>query len=103
MSPKKVRLVANLVRGMYVDEALDTLRYMPQRGARLIEKVIRSARSNAEERGELHPDDLIIRDLRVDDGPRRKRLKPRWRGTAHIIQRRLCHITVVLDEVPEEE
>ena len=97
MSPKKVRLVARAIKGMSVDDALDTLRFMPQRGARLIEKVISSARANAEERGELSPQDLFVREIRIDDGPRLKRLRPRWRGTAHIIQRRMCHITVVLD------
>ena len=103
MSPKKVRLVANVIRRMNVDDALDTLRFMPQRGARLIEKVLLSAKANAEEQGEIRPGNLYVRDIRVDDGPRMKRLRPRWRGTAHIILRRTCHISVVLDTLGERE
>ncbi|RMF99077.1 MAG: 50S ribosomal protein L22 [Planctomycetota bacterium] len=97
ISPQKARLVANLVRGKFADEALEILRFQPQRGARMLEKVIRSAMANAAEAGEMEPEGLYIRDVRVDEGPRFKRLRPRSRGMANIILKRMSHISVELE------
>jgi large subunit ribosomal protein L22 len=95
ISPSKVRPVARLIRGKTVGEALELLSVLPHRSARFLEKVLRSARANAEEQG--HPDtDLLIVRVRVDDGPRLKRIQPRARGMAFLILKRMSHITVEL-------
>lgn len=97
ISPRKVRLIADLVRGKFADEALEILRYQPQRGARLLEKVIRSAMANAEDRRAQNLGHLMLVDVRVDQGPMFRRLMPRARGMASIIKRRMSHIRVTLD------
>ncbi len=101
MSARKVRRVADLVRGRYADEALDILKYQPHRGARLLEKVIRSAVGNAanpeQNGGRSYPiDDLVLVDVRIDGGPMFKRIQPRARGMAFQIKKRMCHISVGL-------
>ncbi|MGA0040470.1 MAG: 50S ribosomal protein L22 [Pirellulales bacterium] len=99
ISPQKVRPLADLVRGKYADEALDILKFQSQRGARMLEKVIRSALGNAEHRQAVGVDDLIVVDARVDEGPMFKRIRPRARGMAFSIKRRMSHIKVSLDSV----
>ena len=69
ISARKVRPIADLIRGKHADEALDILKYMPQRGARLLEKVLKSALGNAEDRRATNIDNLIVIDARVDGGP----------------------------------
>ena len=103
MSARKVRPFATLIRGKSVDEALQLLRFAPNRGARLVEAVVKSAMGNAEERGARDPEDLIVTEARIDDGPMFKRIMPRARGTAYMILRRLCHIHVAIGEEPVEE
>ena len=102
MSARKVRPWADLIRGKSVDEALQALRFAPNRGARLVEKVLKSAMGNAEDRGARDPEDMIVSEARVDDGPMFKRIMPRSRGTANMILRRICHIHVGIEseEVP---
>ena len=102
MSAQKVRLVADLVRGMYADEALDTLKYQPQRGARMLEKVIKSAVGNAQDPDQnqgtsLRIEELVLTDVRIDAGPMFKRIQPRARGMAFVIRRRMSHIHVAVD------
>ena len=99
ISPQKVRPLADLVRGKYADEALDILKFQSQRGARMLEKVIRSALGNAEHQQTVGVDDLIVVDARVDEGPMFKRIRPRARGMAFSIKRRMSHIKVSLDSV----
>ncbi|TWT54448.1 50S ribosomal protein L22 [Rubripirellula amarantea] len=106
MSAQKVRLVADLVRGMYADEALDTLKFQPQRGARMLEKVIKSAIGNAtdpdQNNGRPHRvEELVLTDVRIDGGPMFKRIRPRARGTAFAIKKRSSHITVGLTPIDE--
>ena len=96
ISSRKVRPLLDLVRGKYADDALDTLKYMPHRGARMVEQVIRSAMANAEDQGVRNVGDLVIFDARGDGGPMFKRLMPRARGMAYMIRRRSAHITVGL-------
>jgi large subunit ribosomal protein L22 len=96
ISPRKARLLADLIRGKYADEALDILKYQPQRGARMIEKVLRSALSNAEDRREANLHNLCVVDVRVDAGPMFKRLRPKARGMSSIIKKRTSHIRVQL-------
>jgi large subunit ribosomal protein L22 len=108
ISPRKVRLIADMVRGKFVDEAMDILRYQPQRGARLIEKVIESARGNA-----LDPDQqkgktvnaamLVVEQAHVDGGPIMKRIQPRARGMAFQIKKRTSHIRIRLVDISRPE
>jgi large subunit ribosomal protein L22 len=97
ISATKVRPLADLIRGKRVDDALAILQYQPQRGARLLEKVVQSAKSNAEEQRAPNLAGLMIVDARVDGGPMFKRLRPRARGMAHVIKRRLAHISVAVE------
>lgn len=97
ISARKVRPIADLIRGKYADEALDILKYQPQRGARLLEKVLKSALGNAEDRHEKKVDDLVVVDARVDAGPMFKRIRPRARGMAFQIKKRTAHIRVAVE------
>ena len=97
ISPRKVRALADLVRGKFADEALDILRFQPHRGARMLEKVIKSALGNAEHQQAAGIDDLVVTDARIDPGPMFKRIRPRARGMAFGIKRRMSHIKVSLD------
>ena len=96
ISARKVRPLADMIRGMRTDDALHLLRYQPQRGARMLEKVIRSAMANAEERRAPNLNRLTIVDVRVDQGPMFRRLRPRARGMAAVIKKRMSHIRVAL-------
>ena len=97
ISPRKVRPLADLIRGKFADEALDILRYQPQRGARMLEKVIRSALANAEDRRAANLGELMIVEVQVDGGPMFKRMRPHARGMASIIKKRMSHIHVALE------
>ena len=106
ISPRKVRPLADMVRGRFADEALAILRYQPQRGARLLEKVIKSALGNAQDPDQnaghtVKLDELIVAEARVDGGPMFKRIRPRARGMAYLIRKRFAHIHVVLAELSE--
>ena len=103
MSARKVRPFAALIRGKSVDEALQLLRFKPNRGARLVEAVVKSAMGNAEDRGARDPEDLVVSESRIDDGPMFKRIMPRARGTAFMILRRMCHIHIAISEEVVEE
>jgi large subunit ribosomal protein L22 len=96
ISVRKLRPILDLVRGKYADDAMNTLKYMPHRGARMIEQVLKSAMANAEDRGVRNVGDLIVIDARGDGGPMFKRLMPRARGMAYMIRRRSAHITIGL-------
>ncbi len=98
-SAQKVRLLANMIRGKRADEALDVLRYQPQRGARMLEKVLRSALANAEEQRAADVANLVVVEARVDGGPMFKRIRPRARGMAFVIKKRTSHIHVSVDNV----
>ena len=97
ISPRKVRPLADLVRGKSADEALNLLRYQPQRGARLLEKVLRSAMANAEDRRAPILSRLRVVDVRVEQGPMSRRLHPRARGMAAVLKKRMSHIRVALE------
>jgi large subunit ribosomal protein L22 len=106
VSPRKVRPLADMVRGKFADEALDILRYQPQRGARLLEKVINSALGSAQDpdqtRGKsIDVDNLIVAEVRVDGGPMFKRIRPRARGMAFMIKKRMSHIHITLADIDE--
>ena len=101
ISPSKVRIVANLVRGKAVNEALAILRYTPKRASHLIKKVIESAAANAENNLEMNRDALVVSEIYVDQGSILKRYHPRQRGQAFPIQKNTSHITVVVREREE--
>lgn len=90
----KVRGFADLIRGKRAGDAVNLLRYEPNRGARMIEKVLKSAIANAEDRGARRAEDFIVTEARVDGGPMFKRVFPRGRGVAYLIRRRFAHIHV---------
>jgi large subunit ribosomal protein L22 len=98
-SVRKLRPILTLIRGKYADDAMNILKYMPNRGARMIEQVLKSAMANAEDRGERNVGDLIVADARGDGGPMFKRLMPRARGMAYLIRRRSAHITIGLADL----
>ena len=103
MSPRKIRPFAALIRNRPADEALELLRFLPNKSARLLEQVLKSALGNAEDRGARAIEDLLVVESRVDGGPMMKRIQPRARGTAYVIRKRLAHIHVKLSDLQEEE
>lgn len=96
VSPRKVRLVMDQVRGKRVEEAMNVLSFAPQKGAFLLKKVIKSAVANAEENTSLDVDSLYIKHVYADEGPVLKRFRPRAQGRATRIRKRTSHLTVVL-------
>jgi large subunit ribosomal protein L22 len=96
ISARKVRPIADLIRGKPADEALDTLRYLPNRGARMLEKVLKSALANAEDRRAANVAALRVVDAQVDGGPMFKRVRPRARGMAFMIKKRFSHISITV-------
>ncbi len=99
ISVRKLRPLLDLIRGKYADDAVDILKYMPHRGARMIEQVLKSAMANAEDKGIRNAGDLVVVDARGDGGPMFKRLMPRARGMAYLIRRRSAHIAIGLTDV----
>ena len=98
-SPTKVRPVANVLKLKPYSEAMAILENMPHKGARLLSKVMKSAASNALNRNKkLDEDMLFVKEIRIDEGPRLKRLWCRGRGRADMLLKRMCHITVIVDE-----
>ena len=100
MSPRKMRVVANLVRGKSVEEAVGMLDLMPKKAAQLISKAVKSAAANAEDQsgGDVSVDELRIATITVDGGPIQKRWMPRSMGRANRIQHRTSHLTVVVSD-----
>ena len=98
ISPQKVRMLTDAIRGKPVDKALNMLRFMPQKAAGIIEKVLRSAVANADQQPDIDIDSLIVGNLLVDCGPTLKRFRARTRGRGTRILKRSSHVTVVLTE-----
>jgi large subunit ribosomal protein L22 len=102
VSPQKARLVVDLIRGKNAGEALSILTYTKKRVTQAVEKVLRSAIANAEQKSEhLDVDQLVVSKAYVNEGPRSKRIRPAPMGRAFRYQRRMSHVTVVV-ESPEE-
>jgi len=98
-SPFKIRPVADLVRRRTYPDAISILENMPHKGAKLIRKTVKSAASNAlSDNKKLDEDMLYVREIYIDEGPRLKRVWFRGRGRADMQVKRMCHITVVIDE-----
>ncbi len=95
-SPRKVRLVADLVRGKKVNQALLELNFLPKRAGEVMSKLINSAAANAENNFKVSKDDLVIKEISVDQGLTLKRYRPRARGVAKRINKRTSNISVSL-------
>jgi len=96
ISATKVRPFADLVRGEKAEDAINILRYYPNRGARMLEKVLKSAIANAENARESNIPTLVVLEATVDEGPKFRRMRPRARGMAHIIEKKFSHINVTV-------
>ena len=99
VSPRKIRLVMDQVRGRKVEEALNILSFAPQKGARILKKLINSAVANAEQNSDVDVDSLYIKRLYADEGPTMKRWRPRAQGRATRINKRTSHLTIIVDEM----
>ncbi len=95
---QKARLVADVVRGKDVNEAIRSLTFMKQKGAGLIKKLIESAVANAEDKKVIDVDNLYVKKITVDMGPSLKRFRPRAQGRAFMVKKKLSHINVILEE-----
>ncbi|HOP47538.1 MAG TPA: 50S ribosomal protein L22 [Desulfobacteraceae bacterium] len=98
ISPRKVRLIMNELRGRKVEDAVNMLSFAPQKGAGMLKKLINSAASNAEQNSAIDVDSLYIKNIYADEGPILKRFRPRAQGRSTRIRKRTSHLTVVLDE-----
>jgi large subunit ribosomal protein L22 len=96
ISPQKVRMLVDAVKGKPVESALEMLRFMPQKAAYIVEKLIRSAVANADQHPDVDVDSLVIRNIVADQGPTLKRFRAKARGRGTRILKRTAHITVVL-------
>ena len=98
MSPTKIAPITDLVRGKDLNEALAILKFTPGKGAEIVEKVVQSAAANAENNFDMNPDNLYVAECFANKGPTMKRIHPRAQGRAYRIEKRVSHITIVLDE-----
>ncbi|MEW6698350.1 MAG: 50S ribosomal protein L22 [Bacillota bacterium] len=101
VSPRKARMVVDLIRGKKLEEALAILRYTPNKATEAVTKVVKSAAANAEHNYEMDKEELVISQIFVDQGPSLKRVMPRAMGRADIIKRKTSHITVVVSDKKE--
>lgn len=102
IAPRKCRYVADLVRGRTVNDSIELLQYNPRKGARLLEKLIQASVANASYAGATDVSALVIKEIRVDEGPTYKRWRARARGRACQILKRMSHIQLIVAERPEE-
>ncbi|MBN8822740.1 MULTISPECIES: 50S ribosomal protein L22 [Spirosoma] len=103
-SPRKMRLIADLIRGQRVSRALGLLKYQPQAGAAVLQKVLLSAVANWQQKNEderIEDADLYVKTVFVDGGPMLKRLRPAPQGRGHRIRKRSNHITIVVDSAAQ--
>jgi len=100
ISPRKVGLVMEMIRGKPLEDALRALDFSPRRAAKMVAKLLRSAMANADEQ-EADLETLYVLDARADQGPVLKRMSPRARGSADVLHRPTCHLMVELEEAAE--
>ncbi len=98
ISPRKLRLVSDLIRGEMVSSAMNTLKFTTKRGAKIVYKTLMSAVANAEVKGTIDMDNLYVKKVWVDEGTTMKRYMPRAQGRATVIRKRLSHLNMILDE-----
>ena len=99
ISPQKARFVADQIRGLPVDSAINILSFSNKKAAQIIKKVLDSAIANAEHNDASDVDELIVQQIMIDEGPVMKRFRPRARGRANKIFKRMSHVTVAVEEV----
>jgi large subunit ribosomal protein L22 len=98
ISAQKVRRIVDAIKGRSAESGLNALKFMPQKSAGMVEKILRSAIANAEQNAELDVDSLMIKNIIVDEGPTLKRFRARARGRGSRILKRTSHITVIVAE-----
>ena len=98
ISSRKVKIVANLIRGKKVDEALAIVKFTPKASSEIIEKLLKSAIANAENNHGMNRGNLIVSEIYANQGPTLKRIRPAAKGSAVRIRKRTCHITIVVKE-----
>ncbi len=103
IAPRKVRVVADQIRGKELEQALALLRFSPRGASERVLKLVESAAANAENNFDLDPEEMTISQISVDEGPTMRRYRPRARGRATRIDKRTCHINVALTPTPEED
>jgi len=103
IAPRKVRLVADLIRGKSVEEAQTILNFTVKKASQPLLKLLKSAISNAKNNFQLDPENLFISKITVDEGPKYKRWMPRARGQVYEIQKKTSHVTIVLEEKLKEK
>jgi large subunit ribosomal protein L22 len=101
VSPRKVRLVVEQIRGKGVEEALNILTFVPKRSAGIVAKTLRAAVANAENTQSVDVDRLFVKQAKVDEAGMWKRFTPRAQGRATRIRKRLSHVTIIVDEAEE--
>lgn len=98
ISAQKVRKIVDAIKGKPAETGLNALKFMPQKSAGMVEKILRSAIANADQNAELDVDSLVIKNIIVDEGPTLKRFRARARGRGSRILKRTSHITVIVSE-----
>ena len=98
ISARKVKIVADLIRGKKVDEALAIVKFTPKASSEIIEKLLKSAIANAENNHGMNRGNLIVSEIYANQGPTLKRIRPAAKGSAVRIRKRTCHITIVVKE-----
>ena len=98
ISARKVKIVADLVRGKNVDEALAIMKFTPKASTEILEKLLKSAIANAENNNGMSVENLYVEECYANKGPTMKRIRPRAQGRAYRIEKRMSHITIVLNE-----
>jgi large subunit ribosomal protein L22 len=98
ISPNKVRMLVDTIKGKPVEDGLNILKFMPQKAAGIVEKTIRSAVANADQHEDIDIDALVIKNVIADQGPSMKRFRARARGRATKILKKTSHITVILED-----
>jgi large subunit ribosomal protein L22 len=102
IAPRKVRYVADQIRGKKVEEAIALLRFSPRGASEVLRKLVESAAANAENNFDLDPEEMEITRISVDEGPTMRRYRPRARGRATRIEKRTCHINVALTPIDDD-
>jgi large subunit ribosomal protein L22 len=98
ISPRKARRIATLIQGKKAGDAMLMLKFLPQRPAKIVGKILKSAMANAEQKKAADPESMKITKAIVDQGPTMKRMLPRAMGRADVIKKRTSHITVIIEE-----
>ncbi len=98
ISSRKVKIVADLIRGKKVDEALAIVKFTPKASSEIIEKLLKSAIANAENNHGMNRGNLVVSEIYANQGPTLKRIRPAAKGSAVRIRKRTCHITIVVKE-----